>query len=314
MSAVLNIVIPVFGLGLIGYCAGKLGWFSSDAAAGLSKFVFNWAIPFMLVRVLVQQDLPSTFPWQLLVSFYLPAAVLYGFSMLAARIYFQRDFSGQVMTGFTSVFGNVVLLAIPLTLLTFGDIAAVPLFIIISIHGLSYLTLTTLLLEVGRNQQQKRGKLAVDTLRGLVTNPIIVALFLGFCGNRLNLELPTMLDRIAAFMQDAVLPCSLFSLGASLSGYRILGQIRQTLFVVTIKNLLFPALVWFSAVYFFNLPVLSAMVVTLIAAQPCGVHSYLIAQRYQSAQALAGTSVFISTAVSVFTLTALILFFKISAG
>lgn len=43
MEAVMNITAPVFGLGLLGYLAARLGWFPDEAAGGLARFVFDIA-------------------------------------------------------------------------------------------------------------------------------------------------------------------------------------------------------------------------------------------------------------------------------
>jgi predicted permease len=51
------------------------------------------------------------------------------------------------------------------------------------------------------------------------------------------------------------------------------------------------------------------MVLVLTAAQPCGVNLYLFAQRYEVGQALATTSVFISSVLSMFSLTLLLFMF-----
>ena len=74
--------------------------------------------------------------------------------------------------------------------------------------------------------------------------------------------------------------------------------------------LLMPALVWTLSTAVFDLSPLGAMVVTLTAAQPVGVNVYLFAQRYESAQALATSSVFLSTVFSLLTLPVLLYLFQ----
>ena len=49
----------------------------------------------------------------------------------------------------------------------------------------------------------------------------------------------------------------------------------------------------------------------LIAAQPAGVNVYLFAQRYGTAQAIASTSIFLSTAFSIFSLSAILYLFDV---
>ena len=53
------------------------------------------------------------------------------------------------------------------------------------------------------------------------------------------------------------------------------------------------------------------MAAVLLAAQPTGVNVYLFAQRYGTAQALASTTIFLSTAFSIFSLPVVLYLFGI---
>ncbi len=310
MNTVINIVGPIFGIGLLGYFAARQGWFAEKAAEGLALFVFDWAVPIMLVRIFSSAPLPDSFPWKLLVAFYVPAIIFYALGILVAKRYFDRHYLDQVITGFAYTFGNSVLLGLPLILLTFGEAGTIPFFILLSLHGLSYLSATTILMELGRNRAQPVSKLIVGTMKGFVSNPIILGMGTGLILNQLQITLPGPLDKIAEYMQLAVMPCALFSLGAALNAYGIVGQLNQSMLAVFVKNIAFPALVWMLSVYVLELPTLWAMVATLLAAQPAGVNIYLFAQRYQAAQALATTTVFLSNVMGIATLTALVFIFE----
>ena len=313
MNEVLSIIGPVFGLAAIGYISARLGWVSEQMASGLALFVFNFAIPIFLVRVFANTDMPDTLPLGLWASFYLPQLTVYGIGMLAGRR-FGRDFMGQTITGFGCAFGNTVLMGTAIVLLAFGDAGAVPLFLIISIHGLLLFTLTTVLLEFGRNQGASMRTLPLQIGKSLVTNPILIGIVTGLTLNVTEIQLPSVLDQIAAYMQDAVTPCAIFSLGVSLTRYGFVGRLGQTAFVTAMKLLVMPAGVWLFAQFVFELPPLWTMVAVLTAAQPCGVNLYLFAQRYRTAPALATSSVFLSTVISMATLSLLIYFVRVYGG
>ncbi len=310
MNAVIDIAGPIFGIGLLGYVAARQRWFSERAAEGLALFVFDWAVPLMLVRLFATAPLPETFPWRLLAAFYVPACLLYATGILVAKRFFGRPYLDRVITGFAYTFGNSVLLGLPLILLTFGEEGTVPFFILLSLHGLSFFSATTILMELGRNREQSVSRLVTGTLKGFITNPIILGMITGLILNRLQLTLPGPVDKIAEYMQLAVMPCALFSLGAALNAYGIAGHMRQAWVAVVAKNIAFPAAVWVLSLYALQLPLLWAMIATLLAAQPAGVNIYLFAQRYRAAQAFATTTVFLSNVVGIATLTALLIIFE----
>ncbi|MEM7294867.1 MAG: AEC family transporter, partial [Pseudomonadota bacterium] len=189
METVTEIVTPVFGIGLLGYFATRLGWFSAEAGAGLARFVFNFAIPALLVRTFANTELPDTLPLDLLGAYYLPVAIFYVGGMLLARSVFHRPLAGQTITGFSSSYGNGVMLGLPLMLLIFGDTASLPYFILLSVHALSLFTTTTVLLEFDRHRDARIANVTANVLLGLIRNPILIGIVTGITLNFLNMPL-----------------------------------------------------------------------------------------------------------------------------
>ncbi len=312
MEIILEIVLPVFGVVVLGYGATRMGYFGGDAESGLATFVFDFAVPLMLFRSLANAVLPETIPWGYFASYYLSAAVVYLVGFLIARYGFRRSYGAQLITGFGCAFGNTVLLGIPVILTTFGDEAALPLFILLSIHGLSFFTVTTLLLEVDRNSGgSSRQQMIQQTTKALVTNPILMGILAGLVINLTEVGLPAPVDAICELMQQAVTPCALFSLGASLTQYGIVGRIRQSMVMVTAKTVMMPALVYVLATHVFDIEPLWTMVAVTMAAQPSGVMTYIFAKKYDVGQSIATTSLFLSTMVSMVTLSVILFLFDV---
>ena len=310
MNSVLEITVPVFGIGLLGYLATRLGWFSAQAGEGLARFVFDFAIPALLLRTFANADLPEDMPLDLIGSYYLPIAVFYLLGMLVAKEFYARPLSGQVITGFSFSYGNAVLLGLPLVLLTLGDEGSLPYFILLSIHALSLFTVTTVLLEYSRHRDTSPLKLIGKVFLSLLKNPILLGIVGGIALNWLGLPLTGALDTTASYLQNAVAACSLFALGASMTKYRIAGQLKQSLTVVLAKNIAFPVCVYLTCTQVFVLSAHWTFIAVLMAAQPTGVNAYIFAERYQTAQALATTTVFLSTAFSLLTIPVLLYLYQ----
>ena len=295
----LAIITPVFGVMLLGFIAARLKWFDDTANRGLSLFVFNFAIPPMLFRNLSQADLPAHLPWGYLLSYFLVAFSLFGLSYWSTRRYAGRHHQGASICALSACYGNSVLMGIPLTLTAFGEQATVPLFLLLAMQSPLLMPTVTVALELGRG---KPLQVAVSALRGLFSNPIIVALLLGFTWNLLSLPVPAPVNELTRLLGQAATPCALFATGAALSQYRIAGNLAESLWLVSVKIILQPLLVWLLAAYVFQLPPLWTAVAVLIAALPTGVNAYLFAQRYKVGIATATTTIFLSTTLSLLTL------------
>ena len=59
MKEVFNILAPVLALGLIGYFATRFKFFLSSHRDGLSKYVFDFAVPMLLFSAVVELEAVS---------------------------------------------------------------------------------------------------------------------------------------------------------------------------------------------------------------------------------------------------------------
>ena len=59
MTEVVYVLAPVLALGLIGYFSTRLGFFSGSHRDGLSKYVFDFAVPMLLFSAVVELESPK---------------------------------------------------------------------------------------------------------------------------------------------------------------------------------------------------------------------------------------------------------------
>tara|TARA_Y100000294_G_scaffold118039_1_gene109604 strand:+ start:435 stop:1373 length:939 start_codon:yes stop_codon:yes gene_type:complete len=308
---VLDVIFPIFGLLMVGYITVMLGWFDRSAIRGLTRFVFDFAVPMLLLRTVSTAQLPEDIPWNFLASYYLATMLVLFSGLVLTRIIYRITFSEQVVSAFSCSFSNTVLLGIPLVLLAFGDQGALPLFIIIGTHGFVMFPLFTIMMEIGQIGKAPLKTLLVKTSYGLITNPLVIGLLGGLGCNLLGITLWKPLDEIAKLLGNAVTPGALFALGATLAGFRKKIQWKELPMVVLMKIIVHPLLVWLLAVIVFSLTeTIWIQVLVILAALPTGVNPFLFASRYNAGQLLSSGTVFISTFISIFTLSALLSFFK----
>lgn len=301
MIQVLNIVLPVFGLVMLGYVAGRAGWIKPAAIEGLSGFVFTFAIPVMLFRSIATAHLPPQVPWHFLTAYYGSTLLLYALTILLGRAIGVSGTASAIFA-MSGTYSNVVLLGIPLTIATFGEAANIPLFIIVSTHAAVMFMVTTFGAETGKGEFSRLADLPAQTLRVLLRNMIVIGLLLGLGVNLSGFSLPATLDKMAAYLGGAALPCAVFSMGASISQYRISGDLGKISAAVMIKNILHPLVVWLACSKLLHVPPAWTAVAVLLAACPSGINSYLFANRYRALVASTATVVVISTLTSILVL------------
>jgi malonate transporter len=288
--------------------------FDDQAAKALASFVFYFAIPVLLFRSMATNELPKEIAWGYLLSYYAGVLVVWVLGMGIGRFLLGAEPDRSIIHGMGAAFGNTVLLGIPLVLASFGDQASLPLYLLLAFHSTIMYTTVTVLLEAARGGGTDLRHLLVSAARGLAFNPILLGLIAGILWNLAGLGIPGPVDRWMALLSAAAVPCALFSMGASLRAYRILGALRPALVMIVLKLVAHPLLTLTFATFVFSVPPLWTKVAVILAALPVGVNVYLFGNRYGCGQAEAATAILLSTIISVVTLSLLLLWLGVEAA
>ncbi len=299
MELTIDIILPIFGLVLCGYVVGRTRLLTPDGIQGLTHFVFYVAVPVLMFRTVARNDVPDVDDLSILLAYYGGSYLLYFAALAVGRILFRLPVDQLAIFGMGSIYGNVVMLGLPLIYALYGEAGMLPLLIIISFHNPMFITLTALIIETGRGENKSKLEIIRASVKTLASNPVVIAIVLALPLATLDLPLPQALDRFTALLSAAAAPCALFALGASLVTYRIAGKINESLSIVCLKLIAHPLLVYAMATYVFELDPLWTTVATLTAALPTGANVFIYASGYGIYVARATSTTLISTGLSV---------------
>ncbi len=311
MEAV-QLVLPIFGIISLGYLAARTGFLTTAAVDGIDRYVFNFALTALLFRALANTALPTELPWGLWFSYYGGVLIVWAIGALLARMFFRRSPADSVIIGFGGGFSNTVMLGIPIILTAYGEEAGVPLFFILAFHGLTVFTIATFLLETTKPRDGAALTLVQilrESVKGVVTNPIIVALAFGIGFGQTGLSIPGPLDVTLEMLARTGIPCALFVLGATLVRYELKRSIDAAALIAAVKLVLHPIVVLGLSSFVFVLPPLWIKVAVTMAAMPTGVFCFVLANRYRAAPGAASSSILLATGFSLITLTLVLNYF-----
>lgn len=302
MDNVFSTVFPVFSLIALGFVAGRFAWVGASVSKGLAEFTFTLAVPALLFRTMATAELPSVSPLLVWSTYFGTVAVAWTLATLLTVTVLRRPAADSAPIAMSSGFGNVVMLGIPLALATYGEAAAGPIALIISVHSPVLWTLASVHLAIADRSQAKSMR---ETLRSvasdLARNTIILAIIAGTLWRFTGLGLNPVIEKSMAFLGQAAIPCALVSLGLSLVGFKIKGQAMTLSSILVLKLVLMPVTAWMLAIHVFALPPVAAGVVIIFAATPTGANAYLFANQYGRAMNSASGAVALGTALSVIT-------------
>lgn len=296
-------VLPFFAVIGLGYFAGKTGFFPESAAAILTKFVFYFALSAMLFRFSATQSLSEVFDWDIVLAYFLATLAIYLF-VTAVALVRKRGIQEAAVEAQIGVIGNVGFLGIPMLALLMGEAALKPILMILAVDLIVFGSLIVILITGSRDGRVSPAVLKT-VARGLMRNPMIVAIVSGFIWSGMGIPVPAPLESFLSLLGGAATPGALFAIGASLAS-KSTERLAVAVWLSFAKLALHPLAVVVTAFYLFDISAFDAGVLVASAALPVAGNVYIIAQHYGVAPQRASASILVSTVISIVTVSLVI--------
>lgn len=290
--------LPFFALIGLGYGAGRTRFFTPEATAYLTKFVFYFALSAMLFRFSANLSLAEIMNWPLVVAYLWGSFVVYLLATLVALLR-KRGIEEAAVEAQCAVVGNVGFLGIPMLVLLLGEAAIGPVMLVLAVDLMVFGSLIVILITGSRDGRMSLGMLRTVGL-GLVSNPMIVSITLGLIWSTLRIPIHAPMNEFLALLGAAATPGALFAIGASLAS-KSAERVSVAGWLSLCKLVLHPAAVAVAGLLVFSVDPYAAGVMIAAAALPVAGNVYILAQHYGVAPQRVSASILISTAISVLT-------------
>ena len=99
MSAILNVVLPVFAIILTGYLCGRFELLGHASSEALNKFVYWVALPVLLFRAMTNVDMNILFNWGFLGTYIGGQTIVMIAALFVGRWIFNNSFAEASMAG-----------------------------------------------------------------------------------------------------------------------------------------------------------------------------------------------------------------------
>ena len=309
MTSLLTTVFGVFGYILVGFIIKKINIIPDQFSKIYNYVSFNALLPLALITNFWTIKFPELIVHQLILAFFGAGIIIFLIGFFFSKKFLNFKTDDSALFGLSACFGNSVAFGIPLMYSILGPIEAMPYMILVLFHGFIHFTYTTLIIEGYRNRSYSIFKMLVKTITGLAKNIVLFAMFIGIVLNYSQITFPASLEIILTSITNIALPAVLISLGFTLGKFKIIKEASHSLVLTTLKNFIHPLIAFVIAKYIFSMPQLLIFIVTMAAALPSGSQTYYFSYRYNSLQKIISANIVLSTFVSFFTLSFLIIIF-----
>ncbi len=316
MFEVIGLIVPLFGLIVIGFICGKIARIPAEGLAWLNFFIIYVALPAMFFKLLSQTSFESIANGEISgVGFVALASlgtllifllVFIGSYIWAKSRRQEFDVGAATIQSFAGAYGNIGYMGPPLAILAFGPLAIAPAALIFSFDNALHFILAPLLMTFrDRNKSGKRpsaGALALTICWKIVSHPFILATIAGFSAAASGFTLSGPPGNLLELLAGAAAPCALFVMGVTAAIRPVKRLPVELSLLIPIKLLVHPVLIYFLLTGFGSFPPIFVKTAVLLAALPAAANVFVIAQQYNVWQERASSAVIISTFISVFTL------------
>ena len=295
----LNATMPIFLMMVLGYLFHKLGWIDDVFAEKMNKFVFLIPLPVLLFGDLATVDIEEA--WDTRFVLYCFFATFFSILIAALLSCFWKDRSIRGEFIQASYRSSAAILGIAFITSIYGDSGMAPLMIIGSVP--LYNIFAVLVLSAFQSDRRKMGKkIWLDTLKGIVRNPIMIGIVAGLLWSALRIPMPTIMEKTVDMIGDTASPLGLMAMGATFNFKKAAGKIKPSILASFLKLVGFVCIFMPIAVKLgFRNEELVAILIMLGSATT--VSCYVMARNMGHDGVLTSNTVMLTTLFSAFTLT-----------
>ncbi len=310
MHAVFAILLPIFGLILAGYVAGRQEWLGDGATNSLNRFVVRLALPAELFQSMAQVTHAQIAHPAFVVCFSIAMMATYatGFVLDYRRpVSRPNRISGAAIEGLAAGYANTAFIGIPLCLGVFGPAGLPPVILATLLTVCALFAFSIAVVELDLQSGKGVGRTLRNVGIALATNPLVFAPIAGGLVNVAGLALGGPILQFTTLLGAAASPCALVTIGLFLAEAATGSVSRLAVSrVVALKLLLQPALTGALAVFVFHLEPLWTKAAILISALPVGTGPFMLARLYEREADVASRATLISTILSLVTVSLLL--------
>ncbi len=295
----LNATVPVFLLMLLGLLFRHLGWMDEQFAIKMNKFVFLIPLPVKVFLDLAKVEFKEAWNAKFVLFCFAVTVLSIAITAFISFVWKDRKIRGEFIQA--SYRSSAALLGIAFIQNIYGNSGMAPMMIIGSVPLYNIMAVAVLSF-FGQEQKGIDKKLMIKTVKGIVTNPIIIGIAIGLLWSAFSIPMPVIIEKTASNVGAVATPMGLIAMGATFDIKKAFAKFTPALTATCIKlmglcAIFLPIAIWFG----FRDSELVAILVMLGSATT--VSCFVMAKNMGHEGVLSSSVVMLTTMFSAFTLT-----------
>ncbi len=294
----LNATIPLFLLIALGYFLKRIHILTDGFLTASNKLNFKVTLPFLLFTDLATADFRETFDLKFLL--FCGIATTIGFFVIwALTHHFLKDKAciGEFVQA--SYRSSAAVMGLALIQNIYGSAGMGSMMVLASVPLYNIYAVLVLQTE---SQDGKNGGNVKKTLFGIVTNPIIIAIVLGFVSSMIGINYPKIISTSLEYVARIATPLALICIGGEFSFGNALKNVRKSSVSAILKLIVLP-LVFIPIAVLMGFETEKLVAITVMLAGPTTPSCFIMAKQYGYEGTVTSSVVVLTTLFSSVTLT-----------
>ena len=295
---VLDSIFPVFGLILLGAFIKRFHLATTEFLAIADRLVYFIFFPALLFWKIGGASAIAT-DWSLYAATLSTLAIIYVLSLLCIRIFKVIDFQAGTFSQSCYRFNTYIGMAVIINALGDEGVGLFGILIGIMIPVINLLAVSTLIWYSNKSYTtRERNRLLI---RSLVSNPLIIGCAAGIIYRSTFDSFPAFLDNTLRLSGSVTLPLALLSIGGNLTFAQFQRYFNTALLATVIKLVVSPVC-GYLFLKAFGIRGLTFDVAMIYFALPASTAMFVLSSQLNSDTDLASANIFLSTILSFFSL------------
>lgn len=280
-----NVVTPLFIIMSLGYYLKYIKLLDKQTLNVMNSVCFKFFLPILLFFNIYQSDVKSSFNINLITFSISSIVILFVvLCFLIPKIEKDNKKRGVMIQGIFR--SNFVIFGMPIATSIYGEgnigTTALLIAVIVPLFNL----LSVISLELFRDGEINLKKI----LKGIITNPLIIASAIGILFVTLNITLPKFIEKSVSDIAKIATPLSLILLGGSFSFSHIKEYLNHTIIIV-FNKLIFVPLIFIPIAIKLGFRGIELLTILLIFAAPVAVSTFQMSKQMDGDSTLAEQSI-----------------------
>ncbi len=229
----LQVTLPIFLTIMIGYGLKQMKMLTPEFVKVCDKFNFKVTLPALLFLDLYQADFYSVWNTKyVLFCFGATLLCIFFISVFGYLFFRKKAYLGEFIQA--SYRGSAAVLGLAFIQNIYGKATIAPLMIIGSVPLYNIFAVIVLTFTAPNEKTFQKDKL-LDSVKGILTNPIILSIVFGILASLSKISLPFIVTKTCNNLAVMATPLALIALGGGFQGKKAIKMIKPTLLAAFIR-------------------------------------------------------------------------------